>query len=203
MANVLVIVGCGSAKADEPKAAKHLYTAVYFQKKRAYAEDIGDEWMICSAEHGLIAPDASISPYDTGIGDLDEDDRDEWADKINCTLSDWVAHTRNNGGDVQRIEVLAGRLYIDPLRERDVFANLSDTPVKFPLQAEHIDGIGDQIGWLNSVIDDEAPTCNRCGRETKITTLGGDRFCEHCLNRRREQDQTRDDTQHGLGEWSA
>lgn len=203
MSKTLVIVACGATKDDSRRPAKDLYTSGYFQKKRAYAELVADEWMICSAKHGLVAPDTPLEPYDTGIEDLDSDGRDEWAHGVGCTLSEWITHSRGND-DVERIEVLAGRRYIDPLQERGVFAALSGVPVIFPLQAEHITGIGDQMAWLEAAVSDAepSPTCERCGRETTATTLGGDRLCEHCMADRREQTATRDANQHGLGAWS-
>lgn len=203
MRKTLVIVGCGAAKADSRCAAKDLYTATYFAKKRAYAEAVGDEWMICSAKHGLIEPAATVDPYDTSIEDLDSDDRDEWAHGVGCTLGEWVAHARANGQDIERVDVLLGRRYRDPLRERGVFASLSDVPVAFPFQEHDLGGIGEQIAWLESaVVNWESPTCKRCGRSTEATTLGGDYLCNYCQDHRTDQHETRAADQHALGEWS-
>jgi len=57
-----VLVGCGAAKADEPREARNLYTSNYFALKRRLAEALtawaGDHqtsaWAILSAEHGVI-----------------------------------------------------------------------------------------------------------------------------------------------------
>jgi len=48
----------------------------------------------------------------------------------------------------------------------------------------------------------ESDECDRCGCETDETTLEGKVLCRDCQDARREQHDTRDTTQHGLGEWS-
>lgn len=203
MRKTLVIVGCGSAKADRRRAAKNLYTSTYFQKKRAYAETVGDEWLILSAQHGLIEPETTVAPYDTSIEDLDSEARDGWADGVGWTLGEWVAHARADDHTIERVDVLLGRRYCDPLRERGVFEALSDVPVAFPFQEHDLGGIGEQLAWLEAaVVDWESPTCKRCGRSTQATTLDGDYLCNYCQDHRTDQHETRDANQQGLGAWS-
>jgi len=158
VSETFVIVGCGSAKRDrelEPGTlrvkrypAKDLYTSTYFQKKRAYAETVGDQWIILSALHGLLPPDEQIKPYDVSIDDLDDDRLDRLAHRIGMTLIEWIEWERGEGRDVDEVVVLAGRSYLDPLRERDVFQAGVDVPVSFPFQQNDLDGIGEQMGWL-------------------------------------------------------
>jgi hypothetical protein len=154
----LVVVGCGAAKRDRKLEtgtltvkrypAKDLYTSTYFEKKREYAETIGDQWMILSALHGLIPPTEKIKPYDVTVDDLDGDRLDRWAHQIGMTLIEWVAWENGEGRDVEEIVVLAGKKYLDPLRERDVFQAGIDVPVSYPLQQNDLGGIGEQMGWL-------------------------------------------------------
>lgn len=40
--------------------------------------------------------------------------------------------------------------------------------------------------------------CKRCGKSTRETTLEGDPLCEHCQEKKREQDTTREVEQEGL-----
>lgn len=103
----VVLVQCTSAKRDEEAAARVLYDpSSYFRKQRTYAEATADRWFIQSAEHGLIAPEDRLAPYDTRPGDLD--DVDEWADEIAADLAETV-------GTNAVVEILGGKAYADPL----------------------------------------------------------------------------------------
>jgi hypothetical protein len=159
-----VIVGCGSAKREkelEPGTlrvkrypAKDLYTSTYFQKKREYAENIGDQWMILSAHHGLIPPEEEIKPYDRSIDDLDDDQLDALAHQVGMTLIEWTNWDLSEGRDVEKIVVLAGQRYLDCLRERDAFSAGVHSRVSYPLQQNNLGGIGEQMAWLDDRIDE-------------------------------------------------
>lgn len=152
MTETFVIVGCGSAKRDERSAAKDLYTSTYFGKKREFAEAVGDQWMILSAKHGLISPESEFAPYDTTIDDLHEDELDELAFSVGMTLIDWIEWERGSDSDVRKVIVLAGRKYLDPLRERETFAAGVEPLVRFPFQELDLGGIGEQMAWLDERI---------------------------------------------------
>jgi len=149
-----VIVGCGAAKRNasqgETFPARDLYTSNYFQLKREYAESVGDQWMILSAKHGLILPTAELRPYETSIDDLDEDELNQLAHEVGMGLIEWVAWEEGRGNDVDEIVVLAGRRYIDPLKEREAFHAGVPANVVFPLQQLDLSGIGDQMAWLKA-----------------------------------------------------
>lgn len=163
MTETFVIVGCGSAKRPAELVpgtlrtkswpAKDLYTSTYFRKKREFAEVVGDQWMILSAEHGLIPPGSEIRPYDTSIDDLDNEELDGLAFAIGCTLIEWIEWTRSDGTEVDRIVVLAGRRYLDPLRDRDVFTAGIEPRVVFQFQQLDLGGIGEQMAWLSKRIE--------------------------------------------------
>ena len=154
--NRLVIVGCGAAKQDHRSKAKDLYTSTYFKKKREYAETVGTRWLILSAEHGLIKPDRDIAPYDTRITDLCEDELDEFAHRIGMALIDHVATLITIGVEITEIVVLAGRSYINPLKEREAFSAGIDETVVYPFQQNNLGGIGEQMAWLGDRIDAHA-----------------------------------------------
>lgn len=87
---------------------------------RAYAEATHDEYRILSAKHGLVHPEDRISPYDErGL-------TENQAEQIASTVAAW-------GKD--RIEVVAGREYLDPLvpeleaRGIDVINNFAGTGI--------------------------------------------------------------------------
>ncbi|QZX98742.1 DUF6884 domain-containing protein [Halobaculum rubrum] len=159
-----VLVGCGAAKRDERSEACDLYTSTYFAKKREYAETVGDEWAILSAEHGLLEPDIEVDPYETHIDDLDGDALDELAHQVGMELIEWLGVT--DPGD--EIVVLAGRSYIDPLRDRETFHAGIHPPVSFPFQRLDLGGIGEQMSWLGK--RDTAATTE----QSTLTTDGGE-----------------------------
>ncbi|MFD1599330.1 DUF6884 domain-containing protein [Halobellus rarus] len=168
----LVIVGCGAAKRDEPTRAADLYTSTYFAKKREYAETIGDEWLILSAEHALVTPDRELDPYETSIDDLDEDRLDALAHTVGMSLIDWIANEVGKGVEIEEIIVLAGRSYLDPLRERESFSSGIDPTVTFPLQTNDLGGIGEQMGWLSERVKTES------AEQSRLVTDGGSNVSE-------------------------
>lgn len=166
-----VIVGCGAAKRDlahgRTVPAKDLYTSSYFGKKREYAEELGDQWAILSAEHGLVPPQKELTPYETSIDDLDDDALDRLAHSVGMALIEWVAWEQSNGVEVEEIVVLAGRKYIDPLRDRDAFSAGIDATVVYPLQQHDLGGIGEQMSWLSDRVASR-------GQQTTLVPDGGD-----------------------------
>ncbi|WP_134672653.1 DUF6884 domain-containing protein [Halorussus marinus] len=177
MTKRFVIVGCGSAKRDrelEPGTlfekrwpARDLYTSNYFGLKREYAEERGDQWMILSALHGLIPPTEEIKPYDVTIDDLDDARLDQLAHRVGMTLIEWVEWECNEGNEVEEIAVLAGRKYLDPLRERDAFSAGIGPRVVFPLQQADLGGIGEQMHWLKERVEASQQ------KQTTLVTDGG------------------------------
>ena len=65
----IVLVACVKSKGTRPAAAKDLYISALFRKERAYAERAGVPWFILSAEHGLVAPDEWLAPYERYLAD--------------------------------------------------------------------------------------------------------------------------------------
>ena len=74
----VVLVSCAKSKVQEPAAAKDLYSSARFRKARAYAERLGDPWFILSAEHGLVAPDEWLAPYERYLPDTPREYRLAW-----------------------------------------------------------------------------------------------------------------------------
>jgi hypothetical protein len=65
----IVLVACVKSKETRPAAAKDLYISALFRKERAYADCAGVPWFILSAEHGLVAPDEWLAPYERYLTD--------------------------------------------------------------------------------------------------------------------------------------
>ena len=136
-AETLVLVGCGDAKADEPRKAKDLYTSNYFGLKRRYAEEHGDEWAILSAKYGLLDPEAEIEPYDVTVDDVD--------------VGEWGVAVAGDLPDVRDTEVvvLAGPDYAEEI-EGTLFLYGAD--VETPTEGKKI---GERMSWLSEQLDDE------------------------------------------------
>ncbi len=152
-------------------------------------------WAVLSAEHAVIEPWKEITPYNTTIEDLGDDpteaahrvpnrsgrrrpdgetivtEMDLWASQVAYGLMKWIAGHRPRRAtpwenDANTLLVLAGKSYVEPLRERGVFeygiARMAGNPnegFKQPLRTrflfEEIDagGIGEQMAWLSDAIE--------------------------------------------------
>lgn len=132
---ILYVVSCGAQKAPNPCPAASLYTGPLFTDARGYVEaEIarnGGSWRIMSALHGLLRPDIWIAPYDRTLTDeLRAAGRAETVAAYAGRLAPVLAAT---GCD--RIEVHAGALYADVLREAAAQLGI---PVADPLRGREI-----------------------------------------------------------------
>ena len=103
----VTLVACAATKLDRPAPARELYRSDLFAKSSAYAQRLG-EWYILSAAHGLVHPDDVIEPYDITLNDMTRDERMRWGCKVAWQL-DML------GIQADRCVVLAGRSYRDPI----------------------------------------------------------------------------------------
>lgn len=159
----IVVVGCGAAKRDrelEPGKlrlrrypAQELYTSSYFSVKREYAEGVGDQWAILSAEHGIVFPWEQLEPYETVIDELDDEALGGWADDVIGALEEWVAWELSDGADRIVLELLAGQQYLEPIRSTLELGaeGDGDLDVRFPFDGTS--GIGDQMQLLGDRVD--------------------------------------------------
>lgn len=107
----LLLVACVKEKLSRPAAARDLYVSPLFKKERAYAERSGLPWFILSAEHGLVAPDEWLAPYERYLPDAPLSFRRAWGLWVTERLELLAGPL---GG--QLIEVHAGSAYVDALR---------------------------------------------------------------------------------------
>jgi hypothetical protein len=107
----IVLVTCVKSKGTRPAAAKDLYTSALFRKERAYAENAGVPWFILSAEHGLVAPNEWLSPYERYLADTTASYRSAWGGWVAARLELLAGPLK---GKV--VEVHAGATYLDALR---------------------------------------------------------------------------------------
>ncbi len=64
------LVSCVSKKRSSRAPAKDLYLSDWFIKARNFVEANGGPWFILSAEHGLVAPDDLLEPYEKTLNTM-------------------------------------------------------------------------------------------------------------------------------------
>jgi hypothetical protein len=102
---------------------------------RHYAETHADRWMILSADHGLLAPNRVITPYERTLNRMNAEQRRTWASRVLTSLESEVA-------GIDAVLLLAGARYregfIPALEQRRL-------RVEVPLERR---GLGQQLQWL-------------------------------------------------------
>lgn len=107
----VLLVGCVKSKLSHAAPAKDLYISPLFRKERAYAETTGERWFILSAQHGLVAPEEILQPYELRLSTTPARYRQQWGVKVVQQLHDVAGPLRG-----KTIEAHAGSAYIDPIR---------------------------------------------------------------------------------------
>lgn len=134
----IYFISCVSKKATSPSVAADLYTSVWFRKARAWVETEGSPWFILSARHGLVAPDAVISPYDDTLNRMPVAERRIWAQRV-------VDEVDRMSLRPDRFVIFAGARYreflVGPLVDRA-------RTVTVPMLGL---SIGQQLRWLSSI----------------------------------------------------
>lgn len=135
----LILVSCVKSKLSRPAAAKDLYTSPLFKKERAYAEEAGVPWFILSAEHGLVAPEEWLAPYERYLPDTPATYRAAWGAWVIARLELIVGSLKG-----KTIEVHAGSAYLDTIRPGLIAGGATVTD---PL---HGLTMGQRQAWYNS-----------------------------------------------------
>jgi hypothetical protein len=125
------LVCCGKQKLTVPSPAKDLYQSTLFKKTRAYAEKEYDGWLILSALHHVVDPDAVLEPYDVT---LKKNEAGEWAKLTAEQLAGLIPH-----GSI--VDYFGGALY-EPVVQHLKGYGYS---VGRPLQGLQI---GQRLQWL-------------------------------------------------------
>lgn len=107
----VVLVGCVKRKLDHAAPAKDLYTSPLFRKERRYAEASGRPWFILSAEHGLVAPNDVLEPYELRLSNTSRDYRRAWGVRVVQQLQTAIGPLQG-----KTLEVHAGAAYTNALR---------------------------------------------------------------------------------------
>lgn len=131
------LVSCVAEKEAIAMPAADLYTSPWFVKARALVEATRDPWFILSAEHGLLAPDRVIEPYEWTLNTMSVNERREWARRVEQQMEESLP-------EAEEVVVLAGNRYRENLMPylRERFSK-----VTVPMEGLTI---GRQLNWLNN-----------------------------------------------------
>lgn len=133
------LVGCVAKKLPHPARARDLFISQLFAGRVSHVAAHCDEWLILSAEHGLIEPDQELAPYDEALKSLPAAERRAWSDRV-------LRQLRERLGSLEglRFEVHAGREYwAFGLRDGFIAGGAS-----FEYPVERL-GIGQQLAWYD------------------------------------------------------
>ncbi|HXF71491.1 MAG TPA: hypothetical protein VNO79_02645 [Actinomycetota bacterium] len=103
------LVGCVKSKRARPAPARDLYTSPLFRGARRFVEWSCDRWFVLSAEHGLVAPERVLAPYERTLTTASQEERRRWVERVLEQLE------RELGPDLSphAFEVHAGSAYLD------------------------------------------------------------------------------------------
>jgi uncharacterized protein DUF6884 len=102
-----IIVGCGRSKLDRPATARQLYVSERFQLACATAETLGGRYYVLSGLHGVVSPDAVLSPYDIDLAASDRNYQVAWRKKALDALTELQS--------VNQVCLLVTKAYADVL----------------------------------------------------------------------------------------
>jgi Family of unknown function (DUF6884) len=131
------LVGCVKTKRAHPALAKDLYTSPLFRGRRAYVECTCDRWFILSAKHGLVDPEAFLTPYDQSLIQATTKERQTWASLV-------LAAIKERLGDLSSctFEIHAGATYTN----HGLIANLRESGAQVESPAAGL-ALGQQLAF--------------------------------------------------------
>jgi len=137
-AEKIFLVSCVAGKRPDAAPAANLYTSAWFIKARRLVEATGAPWFILSAEHGLVAPDTVISPYNRTLNTMGVSERRAWAERVRNQMEAELP-------DAEEIVLLAGLRYREHL-----MPSLQQRFRRVTVPMERLP-IGRQLSWLTNV----------------------------------------------------
>lgn len=178
----------------------------------------GEAWAILSAEHYLLRPWEAVKPYDTTVDDIGDDytnddhladfayerrpdgkalvtQLDKWALMVAVELQRWLTQFDEAGASphgsetLRNLIVLAGKDYVEPLRERGAFDGLGNIrdghhgiqiEPTFLFEEIEAGGIGEQMAWMSDAMSQVEERQSETEQATFVQTDGGrnDQCCE-------------------------
>jgi cytoplasmic iron level regulating protein YaaA (DUF328/UPF0246 family) len=136
MTNRVALVSCVKSKRNSETPARDMYTSSLFTKMRRYAEQHAEAWFILSAEHGVLAPDELVAPYEKTLNKMIKAERLVWAERVQQQIIQVLLPGT-------KVIFLAGKRYREDIVP---FLTSKGFSVEVPMQGL---AIGSQLSWLN------------------------------------------------------
>lgn len=133
----LYLIACSGSKLETHAKARDLYTGQAFRFAMEAASRARADVLILSALHGVVDPDAWLTPYNCTLSDMTAADRAQWAQR---TAAELEPHRQ------RRIVILAGKHYAAAVEN---FPNVAR-----PLEGL---GIGEQLAALKQMNQPKTP----------------------------------------------
>lgn len=108
-----LLLGCGKKKAARSCRAADLYTGSLTRARIQWAERTGRPWLILSAQHGLLAPETWLAPYDAHLTTLRADKLAIW--RANTTAQIAALLAPDQQPETLTLELHAGLEYRNAL----------------------------------------------------------------------------------------
>lgn len=159
----VALVACCAEKLPHAAPANELYRSTLFRLSQAYAARVAGEVYVLSAQHGLVALDQVLEPYDLALSEMDAWERAWWAHEVEAQLADvlgaeldvkldepdpmdpidseWFLHDPS-----LRVVLLAGKLYRP--------AGFVERYLEEPMAGM---GIGQRLSWLRAQVVEAQP----------------------------------------------
>ena len=131
------LISCVAGKNPGLHRAADLYTSAWFIKARRLVECADAPWFILSAEHGLLAPDKTIGPYDKTLNTMPTAERQDWAERVRHQMDAELP-------DADEIIVLAGIRYGEYLMH---YLRARSPRVTVPMEGLTI---GRRLNWMDN-----------------------------------------------------
>ncbi len=153
----VVLLGCSKQKLDHPAPARELYASPLFRRSLAFAETLApaERIFIVSGQHGLVAPDDVLRPYDARLSTRPALERGWWANQIAVDLEGRMRrgfappgiHVDDDRPALRGLDVvlLMGRSYAGPI---------ADAIPSTWTACQPLDGleVGERLRWLNRAL---------------------------------------------------
>ncbi|MBO4140358.1 hypothetical protein J5U46_09410 [Micromonospora tulbaghiae] len=142
----IALIGCVKTKLDHPVPAHDLYVSPLFIRRRTYVERHARRYYILSAEHGLVAPETVIAPYDTALAQQSKDYRRAWGQWVAAKLMRAESQVRD-----RVVEIHAGDEYAQAIAP---LLTQAGATVRRPLAGLTF---GEQLAWYGRQPHPPAP----------------------------------------------
>ena len=161
----LLITGCCKEKLDHPAPAKDLYQGRLFKLVKTYTETNQFDWVIISAEYGLVTPEQVLEPYDTQIKTIGD------VKRVHQLVMPVLEST---WGDYAKIIVILGKRY-----RQVIEPELTQLPPQKVVIIEDKRGIGGLCQQVKALLPPVTPS-----KKSKHTITGAEQAMPELEKRR-------------------